>query len=157
VIAFARTLTAPAVSRLARVTAAFTFVAHLADTPPAPAHEPRDGVDLLLRRARRGEGPAVILCALLQAIGERAHVAWAAGVPVARVELDAADVAGLPPYAGLFTAHGRYFIPLDPRDARRPVGFIPGPLREALVRHARRRLAGPERIGFVAPLPARRA
>ncbi len=123
------------------MTALFTFVAHLVDVP-APEDGPRDGVDLLFALAGERHGPAVILAALLQALGEHAaiddaavapHSAEARGLPVVRVELHEDDLASLPPHAAVWTRGVRYFVPLDPRAARRPFGFVPGARRRASV------------------------
>lgn len=120
--------------RLARLAAVFTFVNTLVNVPSPPEGDCRDGVDLLLRLAGEQEGPAVILCALLLAIGERAVVDYAPGMAFVRVEIEVSDFARLPPHAGPFAARGRYFLPLDPRQARGPLGFLPRPAREALSR-----------------------
>ena len=118
--------------RLARLAAVFTFVNTLVNVPAPPDGECRDGVDLLLGLAGEQEGPAVILCALLLAIGERAAIDYVPGMAFVRVEIDVADLARLPPHAGPIAARGRYFLPLDPRQARSPLGFLPRPAREAL-------------------------
>ena len=113
-------------SRLGRLAAVFSFVAHLVDVPPPEPDRPRDGVDVLLGLVGGDEGPAVILAALLQALGERAGVEWLPpGPPFVRVQIDAADLARLPPYAGVRAEGQRLYIPLDPRRARTPVGFLP--------------------------------
>jgi hypothetical protein len=134
VIEFARALVAesPRDDHVARLTMVFSFVAHLVDAP-ADVAGPRDGVDLLLALAGEHEGPAVILAAMLQAIGERASVDYVpGGMPFVRVELQPDDRALLPPYAGVWMRRGRYFLPLDARAARRPFGFVPLPVRRAL-------------------------
>ena len=118
--------------RIGRVSAAFTFVSHLVDVPPPEDEGPRDGVDLLLHLAGAGEGPAVILCALLLALGERASLDQASGLPFVRVEIDAADLRRLPPHAGPFVDHGRLYLPLHSRDARSALGFLPEPMRDGL-------------------------
>lgn len=109
--------------RLARLAALFTFVSHLVDAPP-PDDGVRDGVDWLLALAGEDEGPSVILAALLLALGERAAVEYRPGLAYVRVELQAADVARLPPHASLFSRRGRFFIPLDARRARSPFAFL---------------------------------
>jgi len=136
VVAFARVLAAvPRVqTRMARVAAVFSFVNALVNVPPADEGQIRDGVDLLLQMAGEQEGPAVILCALLQALGERAAVDYAPGMAFVRVEIQPEDLARLPPHAGLISAHGRCYVPLDPRQERSPLGFLPKPAREALLR-----------------------
>ncbi len=134
VVTFARALAYPARDRVSRVAAVFTFVGHLVDVPAPGDGEPRDGVDILLWLAGEQEGPAVILTALLLALGERAAVDYAPGMAFVRVELEAADLTKLPPHAGVMTSRGRLFLPLDARQARTPLGFLPRPVREALRR-----------------------
>jgi len=87
----------------------------------------RDGVDWLLTLAGEDEGPSVILTALLLALGERAAVEYRPGLAFVRVELQAEDVARLPPHARPWSRAGRFFIPLDARRARSPFAFLPGP------------------------------
>jgi hypothetical protein len=125
IAAFARALveSAPARDRLARLATLFTFVQHLVDAPP-PEDGIRDGVDWLLALAGEQEGPSVILSALLLSLGERAQVCCRPGGAFVRVELQAADVARLPPHALLAERRGRYFIPLDARGARAPFAFL---------------------------------
>lgn len=132
VVGLSRALVRGCRDRLARIAAVFTFVGHLVDVPPAEDGEPRDGVDLLMELAGEGEGPAVILSAILRALGERASVACAPGMAFVRVELELDDLARLPPHAGLFASRGRYYLPLDARQARSPLGFLPLPVRRAL-------------------------
>lgn len=91
---------------------------------PAPDDRVRDGVDWLLALAGEDEGPAVILAALLLALGERAAVEYRPGLTFVRVPLAAADVARLPPHASLLSRRGRFFVPLDPRRARSPFAFL---------------------------------
>jgi hypothetical protein len=136
VVAFARGLVASARprDRLARIAAVFTFVGHLVDVPEEPGGEARDGVDLLLGLAGDGEGAAVILAALLQALGERAAVDAAGGLAFVRVEIDPDDLARVPPHARPFVSRGRFYLPLDARDARRPLGFLPWTVRLAVRR-----------------------
>ena len=120
--------------RVARLGAVFTFVNTLVNVPSPPDGECRDGVDLLLGLAGEQEGPAVILSALLLALGERAVIDYVPGMAFVRVEVDVSDLARLPPHAGLFASRGRYFVPLDPRQARSPLGFLPRPARDALAK-----------------------
>ena len=136
IAAFARALASvPRVrTRMARIAAVFSFVNALVNVPPPADGETRDGVDVLLRLAGEQEGPAVILCALLQALGERAGVAYVPGMAFVRVEIQPEDLSRLPPFARLICAHGRYYVPLDPRHDRSPLGFLPKPAREALAR-----------------------
>lgn len=74
----------------------------------------------------------MILAALLLALGERAAVEYRPGLAYVRVELQAADVARLPPHASLFSRRGRFFIPLDARRARSPFAFLRGQPEHAL-------------------------
>ena len=126
IAAFARSLAdgAPRRDRLARLALTFSFVSQLALSPP-PADGVRDGLDFLLALAGEDEGPAVILTALLLALGERACVARAGVLAFVRVELLREDVARLPPHACLLRRGGRYFIPLDARRPRSPFAFLP--------------------------------
>lgn len=94
----------------------------------------RDGVDWLLALAGEDEGPAVILAALLLALGERAAVEYRPGLTFVRVQLAAADVARLPPHASLFSRRGRFFVALDPRRARSPFAFLSMLAQRALSR-----------------------
>jgi hypothetical protein len=127
VAGFARALArVPAVrDRLGRIAAVFTFVNTLVNVPASADGRMRDGVDVLLRLAGEENGPAVILCALLQALGERASIVCGPGRSFVRVEVEARDFPRLPPHAGLFSCRGRYYIPLDAREARSPLGFLP--------------------------------
>jgi hypothetical protein len=119
--------------RMARVAAAFTFVNHLVSVPPPPPDgEWRDGVDVLVALAGEQEGPAVILAALLQALGERASVDYAPGMAYVRVEIRAEDLSRLPPWSNLMTTRGRYYLPLDARRPRGPIGHLPRVVREAM-------------------------
>jgi hypothetical protein len=124
VVEFARGLVAgaPAGDRVARVAALFSFVERLVDEPPEP----------LAALAAQEEWPSVILAALLQATGERAGVEWAPGLSFVGVALEPEDVARLPPHAGLLVRQGRCYLPLRPRPARNPMGFLPRPARLAL-------------------------
>jgi len=126
---------APAHDRLGRIASVFSFVGHLVDVPAA--RRARDGADLLLALAGVESGPAVILAALLQALGERAQLEYTREMVFVRVELDPADLRRLPPHAALvlrLSRRGRYLLPLDPRRARSPLGFLPQPVRRALER-----------------------
>lgn len=111
----------------------FTFVGHLVDTPPSPGT--RDGTDALLALAGARDGPAVILAALLLALGERAQLEYTREMAFVRVEIDADDLLRLPPHAALVlrrARRGRLLLPLDPRRARVPLGFLPRPVRDAI-------------------------
>lgn len=118
--------------RVGRISATFTFVSHLVDVPPPDGDGPRDGVDLLLHLAGAREGPALVLCALLLALGERASLDEASGVPFVRVEIEAPDLRRLPPHAGPFVDHGRVYLPLHSRDSRSALGLLPEPMRDGL-------------------------
>jgi len=117
------------VSRLAAV---FSFVGHLVDVPPPPAGELRDGVDLLLGLVGEDEGPALILAALLLALGEKASLAYAPRMAFVRVELEPSDLARLPPHAHPLLLRGRCYLALDARRARSPLGFLPRSALDAL-------------------------
>jgi hypothetical protein len=134
VVEFARSVARGwnAVDRVGRISAAFTFVSHLVDVPPPADEDIRDGVDHLLHLAGAREGPAVILCALLLALGERASLDEASGIPFVKVEIDSLDLARLPPHAGPFLDRGHVYLPLDSRDARSALGFLPQPMRNGL-------------------------
>jgi hypothetical protein len=119
---------------MGRVAAAYTFVNHLVTTPLDGSGECRDGVDVLIALAGEQEGPAVILTALLQALGERASVDYAPGMAFVRVELGVEDLARLPPWSNLMTASGRYYIPLDARRPRGPLAHLPERVRLAMLR-----------------------
>jgi len=121
--------------RIGRVACVFTFVGHLVDAPRSRGI--RDGTDALLALAGFRDGPAVILAALLQALGERAQIEHAREMVFVRVELDSSDLLRLPPHAALVlrrARRGRFLLPLDPRRARIPLGFLPQPVRQALDR-----------------------
>ena len=120
---------------MGRVAAAFTFVGHLVGVPSPPEceHPYRDGVDVLLALAGEDEGPAVILAALLLALGEKATVDYAPGLAFVRLEIDPEDLPRLPPHTSLVSSRGRYFLPLDARTPRGPLGLLPRLARESLV------------------------
>jgi hypothetical protein len=136
VVAFARALVSrrPCPHRLARVAAVFSFVSRLVDGAE-PVRD--DRVARLLWIAGRDRGPAVILAGLLLALGERARVECTREIAFVRVALEARDLALLPPHARLH-GHGRRLdLPLDPRRAVSPLGFLPQPVRDALARRGR--------------------
>jgi hypothetical protein len=143
-IAFSRSLVRglPPRDRLARIAAVFTFVSRAVDLRLAAGAGPR-GLAALVRMAGEDQGAALILCSMLQALGERARVERTRELAFVRVEVDLRDVARLPPHAGLIVTRGRprYYLPLDARRARSPLGFLPRPVREALSR--RRGIAAP--------------
>jgi hypothetical protein len=132
-IAFARQLARrlPAAGRLERIAGVFSFVGHLVDVAPPACGEPRDGVDVLLALAGEQEGPALILTALLLALGERAFLARTADRLHVRVEIEPRDLWRLPPFARPTLSGGRCYLPLDPRGARSPLGFLPRGAHEA--------------------------
>jgi hypothetical protein len=146
VIRFARALASRAADgRLARLAVLLTFVGELIENrAQVAAHlrrpsESRNGVDLMLAALGLHRGPAVVMAALLMALGERARLECTRELAFVEVELSAADLARVPPFAGLHLRRGRYFLPLDPRRARTPLGFLARPVREVLAR--RRALA----------------
>lgn len=104
----------------------------------------RDGCDALLALVGSEDGPAVMLAGLLQALGEKAHLEHTREMVFVRVRLDSADLGRLPPHAALVLkpARGGYLLPLDPRRARIPLGFLPEPVRQALRRRRVPPLAG---------------
>lgn len=117
--------------RIGRVVASFTFVSHLVDVPPAPRG---DAVSWLLERVGPERGPAVLLAAVLLALGERAQVESTREISFVRVELEPDDLPSLPPHAELLLAHGRTYLPLDPRRNSRPLGVLPAEVRAVLAR-----------------------
>lgn len=125
VVDFARRLVQDyrARDRMGRVAAVFTFVGHLVGVP-APEDGCRDGVDVLLALAGEDEGPAVILAALLLALGEKATVDYAPGMAFVRLELDPTDLPRLPPFAHLVSQRGRFYLPLDARTPRATLGLL---------------------------------
>ena len=121
--------------RIGRIACVFTFVGLLVDVPGAG--RARDGADVLLALAGIEDGPAVILAALLQALGERAQLEYTREMVFVRVQLEASDLRRLPPHAVLLLKRGRrggFLLPLDPRRARIPLGFLPRSVRESLDR-----------------------
>jgi len=134
VVRFAQRLlrAAPAGGRLGRVAALLTFVGALVDSRARAVEG--NGLDVLLDRLGLERGPAVVLGALLMAAGERARVECTRELAFVQVELQAADLPRLPPFARLHLRRGRYFLPLDARRGRIPLGFLPQPVREALAR-----------------------
>lgn len=137
-IAFSRSLVrgVPPRDRLARIAAIFTFVSQAVGLRLAAAGQTTAGLAGLLKLAGEDEGASLILCSMLQALGERARVERTRELAFVRVEVDLSDVARLPPHAGLIVTKGRprYYLPLDARRARSPLGFLPRPVREALSR-----------------------
>jgi hypothetical protein len=146
IIRFARRVVRrfPLQHRLARIAALLTFMGRLIDAQSregwvrAPDSQ-ASGVDLMLAVLGEHRGPAVVLASLLMALGERARLECTREMAFVQVELAAADLRHLPPFARVHVRRGRYFLPLDPRRGRSPVGFLPLPIRDALSR--RRALA----------------
>jgi hypothetical protein len=140
-VAFARSLVAglPPGDRLARISTVFRFVAALAEAHGHGA-QPTDAVDFLLDRLGERRGPAVVLGALLLALGERTHLECTRELTFVSVAVEPADLRRLPPHARLVSRHARLYLTLDPRRARSPFGFLPAAVREAV---ASRRRAGP--------------
>ncbi|MBN2370940.1 MAG: hypothetical protein JXO72_10675 [Vicinamibacteria bacterium] len=132
IVGFARQLVCGRADRLSRIATVFSFVGLLVETTVSWTTDPADGVDVLLRLAGEESGPAVIVSALLRALGEHAQIDSAAGMAFVRVEVELNDLARLPPYARPSVAHGRYYIPLDARRARTPLGFLPFTVRRVL-------------------------
>jgi hypothetical protein len=127
----------PARDRLGRIAAVFAFVSQAVDLRSAVAGPSGlRGLAALTLIAGEDHGASLILCALLQALGERARVERTRELAFVRVEVDLRDVARLPPHAGLIVTGGRprYYLPLDARRARSPLGFLPRDVREALSR-----------------------
>jgi hypothetical protein len=109
-------------------------VSHLVDVPPPPAGDAEDGVAWLLARVGPERGPAILLAAVLLALGERAQVESTREMSFVRVEVEEDDLAELPPHAELLLSGGRTHLPLDPRRERSPLGVLPADVRAALVR-----------------------
>jgi hypothetical protein len=141
VVGFARTLAdyAPPRDRLARLATLFRFVATLSEAH-VHAGPPRDAVDVLLGRLGEHRGPAVLLSALLLALGEHAELECTREMALVRVPLAAAELRRLPPHAAALPCGARVHLFLDPRGCKSPFGFLPAAAREALL--ARHR-AGP--------------
>ena len=146
-IRFARALVrrSPSQHRLARVAALLTFVGGFIDSrAPGPAAvaahgSEDDAVERLLAALGGHRGPAVVLAALLMALGERARVECTREMAFVQVEIQPADLLLMPPFARIHVRGGRYFLPLDARRGRIPLGFLPRPVRDVLAR--RRALA----------------
>ena len=122
--------------RLARVSALLTFVGRWIDSrgERAEAGSAQSGADLVLGALGAHRGPAVVLAAMLMSLGERARVECTREMAFVQVELTAADVLRLPLFARVHVRGGRYFLPLDARRGRIPVGFLPQPVRNVLAR-----------------------
>jgi hypothetical protein len=140
-IRFARAVVrrSPSQHRLARVAALLTFVGGLIDSRApgraAVAHQSGDdGLDRLLYALGGHRGPAVVLAALLMALGERARVECTREMAFVQVEIQPADLVLVPPFARVHVRGGRYFLPLDARRGRIPLGFLPRPVRDVLAR-----------------------
>ena len=138
-VAFSRSLVRglPRRDRLARIAAVFTFVSRAVDLRMATGVGPSASLSALRTIAGEDQSSALVLCAMLQALGERARVERTRELAFVRVEVDLRDVARLAPHTLLIVARGRprrYYLPLDARRARSPLGFLPRPVREALSR-----------------------
>jgi len=139
-VAFSRSLVrrVPPRDRLGRIAAVFAFVSQAVDLRRFLAGPPGtvSGLGALTLMAGEDHGASLVLCALLQALGERARVERTRELAFVRVEVDLRDVARLPPHAGLIVTRGRprYYLPLDARRARSPLGFLPRDVRDALSR-----------------------
>jgi hypothetical protein len=127
--------------RLARVAALLTFVGRLIDSREQGRASGHNGVDLMLAALGGHRGPAVVLAALLMALGERARVECTREMAFVQVELGAADLPRLPPFARVHVRSGRYFLPLDARRGRIPLGFLPQPVRTVMARRRARTFA----------------
>jgi hypothetical protein len=121
--------------RLSRVTTVFTFVSQLVVNGGAPTSAPTALLPLQPLLAFR-EGPAILLCALLKALGEQARLERTREMTFVCVAIDTEDVARLPPHARLLADASRLEIPLDPRQVRTPLGFLPRTVRDVLRRRA---------------------
>jgi hypothetical protein len=141
VVGFARSLAdnAPARDRLARLATLFRFVGTLSEAH-LHAGPPRDAVDVLLDGLGEQRGPAVLLGALLLAVGEHAELECTREMAFVRVALPPEDLRRLPPHAAPVPSGARAYLFLDPRRGKSPFGFLPAPVREAL---AARHRAGP--------------
>jgi hypothetical protein len=123
--------------RMGRISAVFSFVAHLAEDPAAEADDLRDGIDLLMRVAGPQRARVVLLTAMLLATGERARIEYTREMVFVSVEVAPEDIARLPPHAHLVCESDRTFLPLDPAHPRQPIGFLPLAVRAALARRRR--------------------
>jgi hypothetical protein len=136
-VAFSRALVrrvAPR-DRLGRIAAVFSFVSQAVDLRMATGvADP--GLSALMRIAGPDQSAALVLCAMLKALGERARVERTRELAFVRVDIDLRDVARLPPHTLLLVSRGapRYSLPLDARRARSPLGFLPKDVRLALAR-----------------------
>lgn len=137
-IAFSRSLVRglPPRDRLARIAAVFTFVSQAADPSMATGAFTGTGLIALTKIVGEDQSAALVLCAMLQALGERARVERTRELAFVRVEVDLRDLARLPPHTLLIVTRGvaRYYLPLDARRARSPLGFLPRAVRQALSR-----------------------
>lgn len=116
--------------------AVFTFVAQLGRPGATPVES---CVRALLQSTRPKDAPAVILCALLMALGERAHIECTREMAFVRLELSLRQIAHLPPHAHLARLGTAQYVSLDARGWGIPLGFLPIEIRGAL---AQRRWGG---------------
>jgi hypothetical protein len=135
--------------RLPRVAAVFAFVGEVADDEGRDSRAGQ-GLDWLRHLAGEEDAPAILLAALLLALGERAQVDYTRELPFVRVELHPQDVAALPPHASLLQTGSRVFLALAARHRKSPMGFIP---RDARLGLARRRRPVPALDPGAAPPP----
>lgn len=122
--------------RLGRIAAVFAFVSRAADLRLATGARHGAALGALSRLAGADQGASLVLCAMLQALGERARVERTRELAFVRVELDRRDVARLPPHTLLIVSRAgpRYYLPLDARRTGSPLGFLPRAVRDALAR-----------------------
>ena len=125
----------PPRDRLGRIAAVFAFVSQAVDLRMA-ATVVDPSLSALMKIAGPDQGAALVLCAMLKALGERARVERTRELAFVRVDIEVRDVARLPPHTLLLVSRGipRYSLPLDARHARSPLGFLPRDVREALAR-----------------------
>ena len=129
---FAKRLTRHARNRLDRVTAVFNFVVDLGSRSGAIAPAGRRGWNVLDQLTGGKDGPAILLSAFLQSLGERARVERTRELSFVCVDLEVGDLPRVPPHAGLLIRGRRFLLPLDPRTARYSLGFLPRQVKEVL-------------------------
>src|SRR5206468_3887069 len=95
---------------------------------------PRSELGLLSRRPHRTGVRSAALHGLSLSLARQPRLVAFSRSLVRRVP-PRDRVARLPPHAGLIVSRGRrYYLPLDARRARSPLGFLPRDVREALAR-----------------------
>jgi hypothetical protein len=139
VVAFARALVGrrPCPHRLARAAAVFSFVTRLMDRDEPSRH---DAIVHLLWLVGRERGAAVIVAALLMALGERTRIECTRELAFVCLVLDARELALLPPHARVRAEGDRVQLPLDARGGHQALGFLPAPVCEVLARRRGLRL-----------------